>query len=503
MKNIVATIQKEQNLIVRDQKSKILLVQGAAGSGKTSVALHRIAYLLYQNRKNISSNEILIISPNDIFVDYISNILPELGEQNILEVSFDEFAKRELKGICQHETKYEQLEYIIKCSEDNDNRLKRIHFKNKLFFVNELKKHVARLENSLMCFRTFKFGNLCIDKTELEKWYYEIYKNRPIFKRIELMAERVANIYENDFNAKVSIQQRKDIKRAFMSMAYSSNMVLLYKEFIVAMKEKHAELEHDLIDTSFLLYEDVFPLILCKYLLCGGGENFSVVKHVVIDEMQDYTVAQFELVKLIFKNNMTILGDVNQVIDPNNVNDIEDIKNIFQKDATLVRMLKSYRSTFEIGQFCRMLGKIEGGESFERHGKTPVFYRCDDFTNMIKRIEEKIDIIDFSTVTTVAILCKSNSAANKLYDALSDEHRNKCCLLDSPNDKLKEGVVVSSSYLVKGLEFDIVILPDVSDTEYNTEIDRKLLYIACTRALHELEGYHYGMLCKFLDDIVD
>lgn len=154
MRNIVATIQKEQNAIVRDQISNVMVVQGVAGSGKTSIALHRIAFLLYQNKKDLKSSEVLIISPNTIFSDYISNVLPELGEQNIIEVSFDEIAEHEMKGITKYETKYKQMEYVINCKDDEDTRLKSIRFKSGSVFLDELKVYVKEIEKTL-----FNFSN--------------------------------------------------------------------------------------------------------------------------------------------------------------------------------------------------------------------------------------------------------------------------------------------------------------------------------------------------------
>lgn len=500
MRNIVATIQKEQNAIVRDLKSSIMVVQGVAGSGKTSIALHRIAFLLYQNRNDLSSSDVLIISPNNIFADYISNVLPELGEQNISEVSFDEIAEHEMKGIMSYETKYEQIEYVINCAKESDKRLVEIRFKNSLTFLNEIIAYVEQLDKSLFNFTSFNFQNYTVGKDRIEVWYNQDFKSKPIFERIEMIAERVADCYGIDFNVVVSKKSRNEIKQAFMDMASTTEVVALYKNFIAGLTKKYDVLANDVINHSFLLYEDVFPVILLKYLLYGRkSSNFVRIKHVIVDEMQDYTMVQYEILNQLFKCKMTILGDINQVVDKYNDDLLQNIQEIFQQNTTLIKLLKSYRSTYEIGEFCRKLSGLKEAESFERHGREPLFAECSDYADMINKIQDKMDSVDLSKVTTAVVVCKSASSASKLYQTLDDEHKAKCYLMNRSQDQFKEGIIVTNSYLVKGLEFDCVIVPEVTDVEYSTERDRQVLYISCTRALHELDIYYYGKRSKFLD----
>lgn len=501
MKNIVATIQREQNAIVRDKESQIMVVQGVAGSGKTSIALHRIAFLLYQNRDTLLSSDILIISPNNIFADYISNVLPELGEENISEVTFDEIAEHELKGICKYEPKYKQMEYIIQCGDDKDKRLNEIRFKNSMCFLRELKTYAAGLEDTLVHISEYSLGEYKVSKEKLTQWYGETFKNKPVFERLEMIADRIADCYETEYNTIVSNKLRNKIKQDFINMASVTDIVEFYKAFLSEMNKKYDAISDYITDRRYLYYEDVFPAILLKFLLYGkNDDNFDYIKHVVIDEMQDYTMVQYEILNQIFNCKMTILGDVNQVVDQYHTNILDDIQAIFNQEVTFIKMMKSYRSTYEIGEFCRKLCGLNDAESFERHGKEPLIKACSSYDDMIAEIEKKIDHIDLSVITTAVIICKSASAAKKLYMSLDEEHKSKCYLMNNSGDQFTEGIIITNSYLVKGLEFDCVIVPEVTEEEYKTERDKQILYISCTRALHELNIYYFNGRSHFLDE---
>lgn len=501
MRNIVATIQKEQNSIVRDQTSTIMLVQGVAGSGKTSIALHRIAFLLYQNRSNLNSSDILIISPNNIFADYISNVLPELGEQNISEVSFDEIAQHEMKGICKYETKYEQMEYIIKCRDESDERIERIRFKGSIQFLEEMKKYVEALDKQFVEFDSYTLNGYKVEGSLLKKLYEGIFSTKAPIERLDMIGDRIADMYENDNNAIISVSSRNDIKQSIRGMAKTSNVLENYRDFICTLSSKYDVEQDDYISDNYLQYEDVFPVVLLKFMLYGKqNPQFARIKHVIVDEMQDYSMVQYEILSLLFKCKMTILGDVNQVVDKSNDLVLENVQKVFNEKVSLIKMMKSYRSTFEISEFCRKLCSLEDAESFERHGKVPVFQDCESYDGMVKRVQEKIDETDLSQITTAVVICKSSEAAETIYSSLEDEYKEKCYLMNKQDADFHEGFIITNSYLVKGLEFDNVIVPDVTEAEYQTERDRQILYIACTRALHELDILYYGTRSKFLDE---
>ena len=504
MRNIVATIQREQNSIVRNQSALIMVVQGVAGSGKTSIALHRIAYLLYQNRNNLSSSEVLIISPNRIFADYISNVLPELGEQNISEVSFDEIAAHELDGITKYETKYQQLEYIANCDKKNNKRIKEIRFKNSYAFVNEMKVFVSKIEGEIIRFNDFKLDDYTIGKEQLEDMYFRVFKNYPIFERLSKMAERIADLYESRKNVRISEASRKGIQDSIISTTKYADVLDIYDLFIRKMAEEYSELRSNRIDRSELLYEDVFPVVLMKFLLFGSVPlQFKRIKHVIVDEMQDYTAAQYQLLKLLFKCKMTILGDVDQVVDRNEQNVVDTLKAIFGEDIVFVKMMKTYRSSFEISEFCRKIAGVDGIKSFERHGEKPIITECENSIEMIKKIESCMDDFKKNNLTTQVYICKTALQAEELYKTLDDTHKADCYLMNSPDDMFKEGIIITNSYLVKGLEFDSVVIPNADNNNYVTEQDKQILYISCTRALHELRMFFVGTKSKYIEQALD
>lgn len=238
MRNIVATIQKEQNAIVRDQTSPIMAAQGVADSGKTSIALHRIAFLLYQNRKSLHSSEILILSSKHVFSDYISNVLPELGEENILEVSFDEIAEHELKEICKFETKYAQIEYQINAKSEEDKRLQRIRFKNSFTFLKELRDYVTNLEEHLLTFSPCTFRGDTISAEKIQHLYRETFSSEPLFGRLDKIAERIADIYESDHNTRISATSHSELARTIWAISTRGSksrkkFPILYRRYFV------------------------------------------------------------------------------------------------------------------------------------------------------------------------------------------------------------------------------------------------------------------------------
>lgn len=504
MRNIAATIQKEQNAIIRDQTSQIMVVQGVAGSGKTSVALHRIAFLLYQNRKNLHSSEILILSPNHIFADYISNVLPELGEENILEVSFDEIAEHELKEICKFETKYTQIEYQITAKSEDDKRLQRIRFKNSFTFLKELQDYVTDLEDHLLTFAPCTFRGDTISAEKIQHLYQETFFTEPLFGRLDKIAERIADIYESDHNTQVSATAREELTQTIYGMAKSSNILELYSAFIKSLAKRYLVLSHDYVLENIenpIPYEDVFPLILLKFMLFPKQQSrFDRIKHIIIDEMQDYSATQYTLLQRLFHCKMTILGDINQGIEKQE-EFLSLMQTIFCQKITIIRMQKTYRSTYEISEFCRKLCGITDSQSFERHGEAPVFTECKNYTNMVQTIQNQMEQADLLQNTTFAILCKTSAAANKLYSALDQEHKKYCSLIDENSTEFHEGIIITNIYLVKGLEFDRVMISEVTDEEYHSARDRQILYIAGTRALHKLEILYFGKKSRFLSEV--
>lgn len=499
MRNIVSTIQKEQNKIVRDLQSEIMIVQGVAGSGKTSIALHRIAYMLYQYKNTISSSQVLILSPNSIFSEYISNVLPELGEQNISEVNFDVMAEHELKKICTFEPKYEQAEYIVSCTKETDERLMAIRYKAGKIFLDELKTYASGLSEKILKFKDISVLGYNISSTTLKEWYNRYSISKPLFERLEGIADRIVDMYSTDHNVDISKKIQNEVKDYIFRLVDKQDILEIYTDFLKDMGEKYNELSFVQVDKKHILYEDVFPLVLFKMLVYGKeASQYSLIKHVLVDEMQDYSMIQFEILKECFKCNMTILGDINQVMDKDTGIVIEELPNIFEKKVTLIQLMKSYRSTFEISEFCRKIGRIQGMESIERHGAIPQIIVSDSYSEMIDKIKHSVEKIDLNTVTTVAIICKTQKQAKKLYDSFDGEFSKRCYLMNEPDSHFQEGIIITNSYLVKGLEFDHVIISDASEENYHSERDRQMLYIGCTRALHGLELFAINKLSNIV-----
>ena len=321
----MSTIQREQNLIVRDKDTKIMVVQGVAGSGKTSIALHRIAYLLYKNRKNINSSNIIIISPNAVFSDYISNILPELGEENICEMKFDELAHKELKGLGTLEGKYTQTEYIIMVNKPDDIRIQRINLKNTSVYTKEIISYIDVLERKIISYKDLVFHDIIYEKEVIQSLYENRFHTKPIFERLKMISDYIADRYETDFNVSVSKKSRQQIYDSLLEMFNFTDVVALYQNFVDYLSNRYDILNGDKIDTCEILYEDIYPIVLIKILLFGT-QGFQNIKHVIIDEMQDYNATQYEILNRIFDCNMTILGDIQQVIYKTNDDVIEKLK---------------------------------------------------------------------------------------------------------------------------------------------------------------------------------
>lgn len=502
MRNIVSTIQREQNKIIRDSDSSILIVQGVAGSGKTSIALHRVAYMLYKYRNNLNSSDVLIISPNSIFADYISNVLPELGEENISEVNFDSIAEHEIGKMFRFEPKYQQAQFIIGTTSDEDKRIISIRFKKSLTFLTEMLKYINNLPDKIIDFRDVVVYGYRISRDTIKEWYGRFMPDKTIFERLDLISERIADNYSTNNDVRLSKKQCDEIKNAVYELARTTDLMELYSDFISVISNRYPEVGSINPSTKKLLYEDIFPVVLMKIMLFGKGINkYNRIKHVVVDEMQDYSMVQFAILKKCFNCKMTILGDVSQVIDKSEVLMYDDLLSIFDnKDVSVIKMLKSYRSTFEISELCKKIGRISDLESVERHGSSPKINRCGNFETMVKQIEEEMDRVDLDKTTTVAIICKTSKQAEELYAAMDLDHSQKCNLMNDPDSRFQKGFIITNSYLVKGLEFDHVIVPDVSIERYHTERDRQILYIACTRALHELSLYTYSDVSSFITD---
>lgn len=482
LKSIVATIQKEQNEIIRNEKDRILVVQGAAGSGKTSIALHRIAYLLYHKRKEFTAKDILILSPNSVFSDYISHILPELGEENIVEMSFDNFAEKELKGITEFESRYANLESLLAMQEGTikwNKRLKREKRKQSKEFVHALERYVLKMDQWIVEFKDINYKNISRSADSLRILFQKKFTKIPLLKRLEVVADFVLEEEATLKGEEIDVIVAETIKGKIMGMYVTADILRIYNRFLNFRGESGIT-----VADRWVNYEDVYPLLYLKYLLYGRLE-YRQIKHLVVDEMQDYSYIQYILLQQLFPCPMTILGDKEQVASEEASTVLEQLPEIFGENIRIVTLNKSYRSTYEIGTFAGSLIHQTDTEYVKRYGKAPVIEKIPSNHEMIQKLSSNLKNLE--EWETIAIICKTGKEVNSIYEELKEQFEVSCITEES--DQFQKGIVIVPFYLAKGLEFDVVHIPFVSSDSYNSALERQILYISCTRALHELYIY--------------
>ena len=473
MKNIVATIQKEQNKIIRTTESKNLIIQGEAGSGKTSIALHKAAYLLYKRAGKLTANDIMIISPNKLFSEYISNILPELGERNIIETSFNDLASKELPKI----KILNRDESINKALED-PKFIKEIEIKNSPSFFDNLKIFLDKFSLTNFKATEIKFNESSISKEKIEELYLNKYKSKKVSVRIGWIADYIID----------ELKLPKEVYRRILAIIYNmlsnKSMLDIYGEFLKSQGIKFNT------KTRNIYFEDAPALLYIKdYIL--GLENKQDIKYLIIDEMQDYNLIHYDIFNKLFDCNKLVVGDINQDVLNLNTNDnlVQLCKSIGECD--ILKLSKSYRSSYEISKFCQ---KIKGlkYDVIDRHGKTVEILK---FENERQEVNKIIELLKEASQKRVAIICKTKNEADKYYQLLKD--RVEITLVDSDLDISADRIIISSASS-KGVEFDVVIIPNVTTKNYSNNLDKNILYISATRALHELYLTASSDLPKYL-----
>jgi len=490
MKNIVTTIQREQNKIIRNEAAKILIIQGAAGSGKTSIALHRVAFLLYRYKQTLTSNNILIISPNKVFGSYISNVLPELGEENILESGFDDIAASITDKKFLYQTFSEQVEGLLE--KESVEAIARIKLKSTNHFVEQLQSYLKYADDHYFDPIDLKLGNFSISKAELLS-RYQVLKRIPIKKRLRQIADEIIAKYRIDCEENPDSKIANQLRSSILQMFRFPKAVTLYQNFYHYINEENLFRFHKKNTFEFC---DVYPFIYVKMHFDGVEQDYKSIHHLLVDEMQDYTPIQYAVLARLFSCKMTILGDSNQSVNPYSSSTVEKIQPFF-KDCDCVELCKSYRSTVEITHFAQKIQENKNLIPIERHGDTPCVSVCNSQIDQINKILDLIQLFKQSGYQSLGIICKSQKQANELYENIKTVH-NDILLLNFTSSEFKEGIIISSAHMSKGLEYDQVIVPNVSDDCYKTEMDRSLLYIACTRAMHKLELTYYGNKTEFI-----
>lgn len=479
MKNIVATIQREQNQIIRNEDIRTLIIQGVAGSGKTSIALHRIAYLLYTFRDSISSKDILIISPNKVFSDYISNVLPELGEETVPETSMEQI----LSGVLEHKYKYQTYFGLVNelLEKPSSSLIDRIAYKASFGFISELDKFILHIENTYFKAADVKLTKyITIPAPFIEEQYLR-FNRYPIRRRFDAMADYMLDMLKKQYTFTVTTTGRNLLKKEIRLMFAGNNDIQVYKDFfkwtnnpgMFKMRKGHT-----------LEYSDLAPLAYLHLALEGNGNQPFRVKHLLIDEMQDYSPIQYKVIQKLFPCRKTVLGDAGQSVNPYGSSTAETI----QKSLTaseIMKLCKSYRSTFEITDFAQKIHPNAELEPVARHGEKPQILQFGSAVEELSGIMGLISTYRKSGYKSLGIICKTEQQARKMADMLKS-YANDISFLSSQSSAFVQGIVITSAHMAKGLEFDEVIIPQTDERNYRSEIDKSMLYVAVTRAMHRL-----------------
>lgn len=534
MKSIVETIQKEQDIIIRDTENELLIVQGVAGSGKTSIALHRIAYLLYEGLSSrLNINNIIIVSPNSVFSKYISEVLPELGEENVSQITFD--------NLIQGEKRQKQIEGLLELqqTESFELRSESISFKGSSDFAVILDRLLKYYERRLIPFKDIYYhGKIIETAQELKNNFLENKIDMPAVKRLKRIENRILNkihplrkerlelikkVVESTtethmleikaFSRLLAIKEAEKLMteiRSFTEVDYTKLYRMLFRDKNLFLKlSKGLKLPENIdelvaetsrkLEEGIVTYEDAAALLYIKLKL-SGSEEFGEIKQVVIDEAQDYYPIHYHIFKLLFKNaRYTVLGDFNQTLEKTGDKNLYDyVEDILHKTKSVrLSLNKSYRSSYEINFFNQKLqSNKQEVVSFERHEAAPKIKSSSTLMELDKNICEDIEKFYGSGYKSIAVISKSAKEAKQIKDRLSSLINIE--LLDDNSYEKKTSVLVMPSYMAKGLEFDVVLIYNASEENYRTDFDKRLLYVACTRALHQLVLYYTGEKSKLI-----
>lgn len=471
MKNIVNTIQEEQNKVIRNTEDKNLIVEGIAGSGKTSVALHRIAFLLYRI-PNLTSSNVVVFTPNKVFSEYISNVLPELGEDNAYDMTFYDL-------LCQNINEYKDIEnftdFISRYYKGNVDNYDIIKYKQSDEIIKDIDSYINNLLSTIKFNNKLEYDNFIeIDTEELNNMLNYKYNRFPLFERIKEISKRIAsNNYEGSTKNASSIE--KKLKELL-------NIKLDLKDIFNNFYQSEYSKYKDKVNDKYLYYEDACIFLYIKSLLVGFNTN-HVIKEIVIDEAQDYNKLQYLIIKKTFKtSNYTILGDTNQTINPYYKYDsLEELTSIFES-SKYITLTKTYRSTGKIIDYTNKILGLNHVTAIRNDKASDIIFR-----NNITKNDFLTDINNLKTISkSIAIITKNDKEAEKVYNMLKDDL--DIMLIDGFGH-IKRDLVVVPSYVAKGLEFDSVIIYTDEDNKYQ-EKDKYLFYVACTRAQHNLIIYN-------------
>ncbi len=481
MKSIVQTIQAEQNKVIRSPEGVNLVVNGVAGSGKTAIALHRIAYLLYKLKGKLTSDSVLVLSHNNAFSSYISQVLPDLAEQDVSKVVLDALCRKHLHNIADIEFKSDQMDRIINYSGQVDNWKYKISYE----FLNRLENYCYQeIANSFEP-KTISIMGIIIPQDKISKLYFETYKEQSTFTRICWIADALVNDYFYNVKSAGALKRIKvEIFEQLMSFVPDRSPVNLYIKFLKSvgrdMKLRSGKIKN----------EDAYPIWFIKMFVAGYNVD-TKIQHLIIDEMQEYSAVQLKIVDMLYPCCKTMLGDTTQFVDKLGANNIlQNYSNIFNADINNIELNKSYRSTMQITEFFAYLAENKQIEYVKRSGDDVGFWITNDNEecNLLTRLVD-------NKYNNTAIITKNNKQAIELYNKYNGILDN-LHLVSSNKDLLQGGVTIISAFNSKGLEFDQVIVYNASEENFSTEFENNLLFIASSRAMHRLDIVSKGKFCK-------
>ena len=490
MKNIVTTIQREQNRIIRNEEAPVLIIQGVAGSGKTSIALHRIAYLLYAQKGDISSKDILIVSPNKVFADYISNVLPELGEETVPETSMEQI----LSGILDNKYKYrnffEQVTELL--DKPAPDFIERIRYKASFEFISRLDKFILHVENTYFKATDVQLTRHVTIPAEFIEEQFRRFNRYPMRQRFETMTDYILDMMKVKYGFTVTTAEKNLLKKEIQKMFTGNNDLQVYKDFFEWSGQP------DMFKTRknhTLEYADLAPLAYLHMALDGNTARHRV-KHLLIDEMQDYSPVQYKVLQKLYPCRKTVLGDACQSVNPYGSSTADMIRKAFVT-GEVMKLCKSYRSTFEITGFAQKILTNEELEPVIRHGEHPAILRFKNMEEEISGIANILSTFKTSNHKSLGIICKTEAQAMEMTEKLK-AYTSNIYFLSNRSSAFAKGIIVTSAHMAKGLEFDEVIVPRVDDKNYSTPIDKSMLYVAVTRAMHKLTLTYHGKPSGFI-----
>ncbi len=535
MKSIVETIQRQQDMIIRDSENELLIVQGVAGSGKTSVALHRVAYLMYQGlAQRLSAQNITIISPNPLFGKYIANVLPELGEENISSVTFEDIFHRSAAWNGRVKTKTELMETLTSSPDLEKSQLLRdsLEFFTSSVFRELLERYLRYFRREMIPFTDVYYNNIMIaTRQEMKAFLHS--SNRTV------STENALRLIEKRLWDKIHQERKKRLKKlarffaAFNEHRYDYPAYSRYVSVLESTRLKRQiaafttincqEAYKKLITNAPLFYKLAQSLALPKnieeirrhsarqmnqgILECGdslgllylktrlAGLNFPDIKQVVVDEAQDYFPLYFYILRELFPNaRYTVIGDVNQTMEKEaSLESYLEIQRILdKKTSSIVYLNKGFRCSYEISQYSdRFLATAFPTEQFERHDKEPEVFSAVDTPQLDQMVVEAVNACCKEGFSSIAVICKTADQAAAFANRVRDRLDITCL---TSHDRSIRGIVALPVYLAKGLEFDAAMIYEVNEEQYHTSFHKKLLYICSTRPLHRLYFFHTGKL---------